>query len=172
MRFYQRAERRHHIAIVQPLVLSGEFQNRVCEAGDHRTSIVHHVHRKIHVRIRHVSGLDQLAVFDFVAPGGQQIGAITRTINRYLALGPATDGADFFALDGAEPLRLALFADRAAHSVSSARHSWNVQSTGRASARQGPSGVVTLWLGGPALPASSASRPAAGENYSSDFGSE
>ncbi len=55
----------------------------------------------------------------FVAVRGEEIGAIGRAVNRNFTLGAAADGANLFALGGAEAGGFALFANRAGHLVSS-----------------------------------------------------
>src|SRR5579872_1315903 len=55
---------------------------------------------------------------DFVASRRDQVRTIRRTVEGHLAIRAAADGADVFALRGAEPFGLAFFTDRTAHSVS------------------------------------------------------
>src|SRR5258708_2368975 len=97
-----------------------EFGDREGQRGHELLVGVDDILRDFFVEQRSVRGQRAL-VLVFVAVGGDEIGAVRRAIDRDFTLGAAANGADLFALGGAEASGFALFADGTGHGISSAR---------------------------------------------------
>src|SRR5216684_3659054 len=113
----QGGQRRERVGVHQGRLLNGVLQDGVAQSGNHRAALMDQVGREFDIGERHLGGRDGLAVLLFVAVRGDQIGAVPRAIDRYLALGPAADRADLLAFGRTIPFRLAFIADRTAHLI-------------------------------------------------------